>query len=100
MTLIVRNWRCRIGELDLVMWDGRDVVFVEVKSRYNSPENAKYLFDTVGPRKQRTLRNLVEVFLRSLRCRELPRHRLDLVGVLIDPATQQVATIEHLRAQL
>jgi len=100
MTLIVRNWRCRIGELDLVMWDGREIVFVEVKSRYYSSENAKYLFDTVGPRKQRTLRNLVEVFLRTLRCRELPRHRLDLVGVLIDAQTLEPTKIEHLRAEL
>jgi putative endonuclease len=33
--LIERNWRCRSGEIDLVMLDGDVVVFVEVKTRRN-----------------------------------------------------------------
>lgn len=28
-----RNWYCRFGELDLVMQDGEEIVFVEVKMR-------------------------------------------------------------------
>lgn len=31
--VVVRNWRCREGELDLVVRDGRTYVFCEVKSR-------------------------------------------------------------------
>jgi putative endonuclease len=31
--LIERNWRCIAGELDAVMWDGKELVFVEVKAR-------------------------------------------------------------------
>ena len=30
---IATNWRCRVGELDLVMRDGDCIVFVEVKTR-------------------------------------------------------------------
>lgn len=30
---IDRNWRCRAGEIDLVMLDGEVLVFVEVKAR-------------------------------------------------------------------
>src|SRR5690606_39694605 len=33
LRLIHRNWRCRRGELDLVMLDGDTVVFVEVRYR-------------------------------------------------------------------
>jgi len=37
-----QNWHCRYGELDLIMWDGRELVFVEVKMRadhsYGYPE--------------------------------------------------------------
>lgn len=36
LTLVARNYRCRVGELDLVMNDGRFVVFVEVRYRRNS----------------------------------------------------------------
>jgi putative endonuclease len=32
-TFVTANWRCPSGELDLVMWDGETLVFVEVKTR-------------------------------------------------------------------
>jgi putative endonuclease len=48
-----RNWRCDVGELDLVVCTGRTVVFVEVKARasdaYGSASSA------VDRRKQRRL---------------------------------------------
>jgi putative endonuclease len=36
LRLIARNWRCRGGELDLVMSDRGAIVFVEVRSRASS----------------------------------------------------------------
>lgn len=33
LTLVERNWRCRGGELDLIMRDGATWVFVEVRKR-------------------------------------------------------------------
>jgi len=31
--VVSRNWRCRLGELDLVLRDGRIFIFCEVKTR-------------------------------------------------------------------
>lgn len=36
LTFIERNWKCRFGEIDLVMQDGATLVFVEVKKRGSS----------------------------------------------------------------
>lgn len=33
LALLARNWRCRHGEIDLVMRDGATLVFVEVRAR-------------------------------------------------------------------
>lgn len=33
LRLVARNWRCRGGEIDLVMRDGAALVFVEVRER-------------------------------------------------------------------
>jgi putative endonuclease len=33
LELVSRNYRCRLGELDLIMRDGRHLVFIEVRSR-------------------------------------------------------------------
>jgi putative endonuclease len=35
MRLIERNFRCRVGEIDLIMQDGASLVFVEVRLRTN-----------------------------------------------------------------
>jgi len=43
-TVVERNWRCRDGELDLVLVHGRTLVFSEVKTRsctaYGTPAEA------------------------------------------------------------
>jgi Holliday junction resolvase-like predicted endonuclease len=33
MVVLDRNWRCRTGEIDLILRDGSDLVFCEVKTR-------------------------------------------------------------------
>ncbi len=33
LVLVTRNYRCRLGELDLIMQDGENLVFVEVRYR-------------------------------------------------------------------
>jgi putative endonuclease len=33
LRLVERNWRCKGGEIDLVMWHGATLVFVEVRAR-------------------------------------------------------------------
>jgi putative endonuclease len=36
LQLVARNWRCRFGEIDLVMQDGATLVFIEVRLRSRS----------------------------------------------------------------
>ena len=56
MTILARNWRCELGEVDVIARDGARLVVCEVKTRsserYGSPVEA------VGPRKVRRLRQL------------------------------------------
>lgn len=33
LTIVDRNWRCSLGEIDLVARDGDETVFIEVKTR-------------------------------------------------------------------
>jgi putative endonuclease len=35
LRLIARNYRCRLGEIDLILEDGPDLVFAEVRLRRN-----------------------------------------------------------------
>lgn len=53
MRLLARNYRCKQGELDLVMRDRDTVVFVEV--RYRRTSQWGYAAETVDWRKQKKL---------------------------------------------
>ena len=60
-TLVARNWRCSIGEIDLVLRRRDLLVFCEVKTRGSARHGGG--FDAVDARKRRKLRALAEVFL-------------------------------------
>ena len=76
-----RNWRCREGELDLVVARRRLLVFVEVKTRrtdrFGTPAEA------VTPAKQRRLRVLASRYLAITGARPAAL-RFDVVSILAD----------------
>jgi putative endonuclease len=59
--VVARNWRCREGELDLVLADDADLVFCEVKTR--SSDRFGVPAEAVTAAKQRRLRVLAGRFL-------------------------------------
>ena len=76
-----RNWRTRLGEIDLVCRDHDTIVFVEVKTRASAdfarPDQS------VTQRKQAKLRRLVEYYLVTHRL-ESRDVRFDVLGVTLD----------------
>jgi putative endonuclease len=61
--VVARNWRCRLGELDLVVERGGVLVFCEVKSRRQSVFGGG--FEAVTWRKRAKLRAVAEAFLQA-----------------------------------
>ena len=59
--LVARNWRCRLGEIDLVVARGDLIVFCEVKTRRGAGFGGGY--EAVTAAKRSKLRRLAEVFL-------------------------------------
>ena len=59
--VVARNWRCREGELDLVVSRRGELVFCEVKTR--SSDRFGVPAEAVTPAKQRRLRVLAARFL-------------------------------------
>lgn len=83
--ILDRNWRVRIGEIDIVATDGRDLVVVEVKAHRagNSSGPVRPVL-AVNRDKQRRLRRLAEAWLQSRaggRCYESVR--FDVVGMTV-----------------
>jgi putative endonuclease len=74
--ILARNWRSRLGELDVVARDGGTLVFVEVKLRYD-PLNP---LEAVDARKRQRLSRLAFDFL-SRHCMLGRPARFDVIAV-------------------
>ena len=93
LVVLARNWRCAEGEIDLVLRDGPDVVFCEVKTRrttaFGTPAEA------VHRAKIQRLRHLAARWLAESAVR--PRDvRFDVIEVRLQPSHPPL--IEHIRA--
>jgi putative endonuclease len=79
--VLAQNWRCRAGEIDLVLARDGCVVVCEVKTR--SSERYGVPAEAVDWRKQRRLRTLAVEFLRENKtsCRTV---RFDVVSIVGD----------------
>jgi putative endonuclease len=94
--ILERNYRTRWGELDLIAFDGRVLVFCEVKTRHAGGSRGGPL-EAVRPAKQAQVRRMASSWLRD-RDRERPYApvvRCDAIGVMVD-ASGRLISLEHL----
>jgi putative endonuclease len=83
LQLLERNYRCRAGEIDLVMLDGTTLALVEVRSRSTSAHGGAAA--TVGARKQqRFIRAARHLMLTRPELRKLAA-RFDVVAIDAGP---------------
>lgn len=78
--IVDRNWRCRIGEIDLIADDGGTLVFVEVRARTN-PTKFGTALEAVTPLKQRQVREVAAYYLAQRKLAIFPSIRCDVVAV-------------------
>ena len=90
--LIGRNWRCPVGELDIIAEEGSTLVFIEVRTRssrrYGSAE------ESITPTKQARLIELAHSYLQEMEISDRP-WRIDVVAVQLGPGLPQVNHVEN-----
>lgn len=74
---IESNFHCSCGEIDLVMRDGRQIVFVEVRQRANPSHGGAAA--SIGPGKRRRMINAAQTYLQ--RFPQMPAARIDVVAI-------------------
>ena len=75
LTELARNYRCRFGEIDLIMRDGQTLVFVEVRMRASSAFGGAQA--SIDARKQRKLLSAARHYIGSTG--RIPDCRFDAV---------------------
>jgi putative endonuclease len=79
---IAANWRCRSGELDLIMRQGETLVFIEVKTRHG--DRLGTAEEAVLPRKANRLLRAAQYYLVTRPDLADVFWRIDLVAVTLD----------------
>lgn len=96
-SIIENNYRCPLGEIDIIARDKRVTVMVEVRTRtslaYGSPE------ESITADKARRLKRLALNYLQTHYLSAAPC-RIDLVAVMVDRETHQVKNINHIKGIL
>jgi putative endonuclease len=90
--VLERNWRCELGELDIVARDGRVLVVCEVKTRRSTSHGSP--FEAVTQRKLHRIERLGLRWMKERGVRPASM-RVDVVSVL-RPATGPTV-VEHVR---
>lgn len=94
LKILDRNYRSKQAEVDIVAYDGKEIVFVEVRSKnscdYGRPE------ETVDLNKQKSVRQASEAYIYEKRISNVGV-RFDVIAVVTDYNLQQKSEITHFR---
>ena len=90
--VLARNWRCRDGELDVVVRRDGTLCFVEVKTRSSAAFGLPA--EAVGPQKAARIRKLAGRWLTEQRPRGWSGLRFDVVSVMRTAAGPEVLHLE------
>jgi putative endonuclease len=90
--ILERNFKCRLGEIDIIARDKSTLVFIEVKTRatkdFGGPAAA------VHERKQRQLSKVALVYLTQKKLFDVPA-RFDVVAVELTPPSPNIEVIRN-----
>lgn len=79
--VVSKNFKNDLGEVDIIAWDNKTIVFIEVKTRssdlYGSP------LEAVGKHKQKQLVRVAQSFLKQNRIYDTDA-RFDVIGIICE----------------
>lgn len=84
---IAQNFSCKLGEIDLIMLDNQQLVFVEVKARHSNRYG--YPEEFVTPSKLRKILRTAQLFMQTHT--EFPQSgRIDIISILGSTTKPQI----------
>jgi putative endonuclease len=92
--LVARNYRfSRYGELDLVMRDGKYLVFIEVRTKKNKLYGSP--LETIDYDKRRQIEKMAQLFLVKEKLSQDTFCRFDAIGIIL--SNNNEPEIEHIQ---
>ena len=89
---IARNYRCPLGEIDLIAKDGDCLVFIEIKTRKG--KSLGYAKEAVNERKKRQLTKAALAYMKAKDCVNV-KSRFDVVAINLSEGKEQIEIIQN-----
>ena len=89
---IEQNYRCPLGEIDLIAKDGDCLVFIEIKTRKG--RSLGYAKEAVNERKKRQLTKVALTYMKAKNCVNV-KSRFDVVAINMREGKEQIELIQN-----
>jgi len=89
---IARNYRCPLGEVDLIARDGDTLVFLEIKTRRG--KSLGYAKEAINDRKRRQLSKVALAYMKSNNCCDV-KSRFDVVAINLIENRKEIEIIRN-----
>ena len=89
---IIRNYRCPLGEMDLIANDGDTLVFIETKTRKG--RSVGYAKEAIDAKKRRQLSKVALFYLKSNKLSEI-KARFDVIAVSLEGERPLIEVIQN-----
>lgn len=83
LEILDRNWRCAVGEIDLLVRDGLTIAAVEVKTRTTT--RTGHPLEAITTRKLHRLHLLLRLWVHEKECRGYDQLRIDGLAITLLP---------------
>ena len=89
---LTRNYRCPLGEVDLVAKDGDTLVFIEIKTRKG--RSVGYAKEAVDERKRRQLSKVALTYIKANNCWHM-KSRFDVVAISVNKNKNEIEIVKN-----
>jgi putative endonuclease len=93
--IVCKNFRCSIGEIDIIALNKDSLIFVEVKTRTSTKFG--YPKEAVTYHKKNKIIKVAETFLAFNKKYTNHIFRFDVIEILVDPKTFKLNNINHIK---
>jgi len=90
--VMAKNYRCPLGEVDLVAKDGDTLVFIEIKTRKGRPLG--FAKEAVNARKQKQISKVALTYMKANHCCDVSA-RFDVVAISVGSGPPQIEVIKN-----
>jgi putative endonuclease len=89
---LARNYRCPLGEVDLIAKDGDTLVFVEIKTRRG--RSLEYAKEAVNRHKRRQLSRVALAYMKEKGFADM-RARFDVVVINLNKGSEEIEVVRN-----